>query len=272
MKHPIPKNRFYDLNYHIPKLQLFEVFPLTPFLDRYERLNVFDVGANTGLWSEAFLRTNGARTGSHVMFEPIPGNVEQLNRRDENILSKLTTSTEVVATAVGDDLGVVDIHYDKAVTTLASISNRTSKFGVHEIALTNTISVPLTSVDAEIEKRAIDRLHLMKIDVEGHEMHVIKGAENALRDGRIRNIYFEFGIHQLQIGETFREFYTYLTQFGFTLYKPSRGINFFGLAQIRTYRRSLEPSKRKQTVEMVLASLDGPDPDYRGPNVLGRPI
>lgn len=260
--------RFYELNHHIPKLQLMEVFPLTPFLDHYDQMNVFDVGANTGLWSEAFLKTQGARTASHVMFEPMQGNLDHLIQREADILSDMTRRTEIVAAAMGATEGEVEIHFDKDTTTLASISNTSSDLGHRVVDLAQSRMVPLTTVDAQMAARGIDRLHLLKIDVEGYEMQVLKGAEAALGAGRIRNVFFEFGVHQTQNGETFRDFYEMLSRLGFQIYKSSRGRNFFGVARANHYSPDLEPGDK--AVEMVLASMDGPHPGYTGPRVVGK--
>lgn len=266
--HKIGSVRFNELNHHLPKLQLHEVFPLTPFLSYSETMTSFDVGANNGLWSEAFLKTQGARVARHVMFEPMQGNLDQLARRDENILSKLTPVTEIVGAAVGAQQGEVEIHFDKENTTLASVSNTQSNLGHQMIELANSRTVPLTTVDAEMAARDITRLDLLKIDVEGYEMSVLKGADDALRAGQIRNVFFEFGVHQTQNGESFKDFYDYLAPLGFTFYKSSRGRNFFGVAKISHYSPTLEPEG--MSVEMILASLDGPAESYRGPRVVGQ--
>jgi len=266
--HKLGSARFNELNHHLPKLQLLEVFPLTPFLAHSEGMTTFDVGANTGLWSEAFLKTQGARIARHVMIEPMQGNLDQLARRDSNILSRLTPSTEIIGAAVGAEQGEVEIHFDKEATTLASISNTKSDLGHRVIELANSRTVPLTTVDAEMALREVEQLDLLKIDVEGYEMNVLKGAETALRDGRIRNVFFEFGVHQTQNGESFKDFFEYLSQFGFTLYKSSRGRNFFGVAKVSRYSPHLEPEDK--AVEMILASRDGPSEAYRGPNVVGQ--
>ncbi|MGC1497376.1 MAG: FkbM family methyltransferase [Sulfitobacter sp.] len=260
-------SRYFELNFHIPKLQLLEVFPLTPFLWRYPSCNVFDVGANTGLWSEAFLKTHGERVNKHLMFEPLPGNVKLLEQRTQNILSRLITDPTVVGMAMGDATSDVKINFNKESTTLASIRNTKSDFGSHSIDLNKSVMVPQTTVDVQIAAQGIDHLHLMKIDVEGYELNVLRGAEQALAAGKISNVFFEFGVHQTAHGERFKDFFELFNDLGFKVYKSVRGRNFFGTAPVEKYHRSHEPGTK--AVEMILASREGPDPAYRGPNVIG---
>ncbi|MEM9710494.1 MAG: FkbM family methyltransferase [Pseudomonadota bacterium] len=262
--------RFFELNYHLPKLQLLEVFPLTPYLWRYDGINVFDVGANTGLWSEAFLKTHGERAKRHFMYEPLPGNIKRLKARDGNVLARLCFETRIEATALGEAKGAAEIHFDQESSTLASLRNRQSDLGARVVELDRSVTVPVSTVDLEMDRHGLETLHLLKIDVEGFELNVLKGAEAALSAGRIKNVYFEFGGHQTRNGETFRLFFDRLTSYGFTVYKSRRGRNFFGTAPILRYGPSLEPETK--AVEMVLASLEGPDPDYIGPRVVGQPI
>jgi hypothetical protein len=99
-------------------------------------------------------------------------------------------------------------------------------------------------------------------------MSVRCGAEEALRAGAIRNIFFGFGVHQTKNGESFRDFFDYLGGFGVSLYKSMRGRSFFGVGSDSEHRPHLEPDSK--AVEKILACLDEPHPAYRGPRVVGR--
>lgn len=262
--------RFFELNFHIPKLQLLEVFPLTPFLWRYPECNVFDIGANVGVWSEAFLKTHSNRVVRHAMFEPMPKSAGILGRRKSNIFDNWVSDSVVVNTAMGAQPGEATIFFDQETSTLASIRNNESKFGQRTVPLTQSLTVPVSTIDAEMERMSVDTVHLAKIDVEGLEMDVLKGAEKALRAGNLKNVYLEFGVHQTKNGETFKDFFEFLSDHGMKVYKAARGTNFFGTAHVTKYQERLEPGGT--AVEMLLGTLDGPDETYRGPNVIGAPI
>ena len=58
----------------------------------------------------------------------------------------------------------------------------------------------------------------MKIDVEGHEFEVLRGAHGALSRFAIDVIGLEFGIHQVESRHFFKDFYTLFRDYGFTVY------------------------------------------------------
>jgi hypothetical protein len=54
------------------------------------------------------------------------------------------------------------------------------------------IPVAVTTIDTLMAELSIDRIHLLKIDVEGFEAEVLRGARCAIRDKKIDLIQFEF--------------------------------------------------------------------------------
>jgi FkbM family methyltransferase len=55
-----------------------------------------------------------------------------------------------------------------------------------------TINVDCMTADYFCEMKGIEKIDLFKIDVEGHDLNVIKGAQRMLESGSIRFIYVEF--------------------------------------------------------------------------------
>lgn len=53
------------------------------------------------------------------------------------------------------------------------------------------IDVELSTVDAEMKNHGFERIDVLKIDVEGHEMSVLEGADQTLSDGRVDVILVE---------------------------------------------------------------------------------
>lgn len=54
------------------------------------------------------------------------------------------------------------------------------------------VSVPATTLDHVFEIEGLSRIDLLKVDVEGHEVAVLKGAESIVRAGAVRAILCEF--------------------------------------------------------------------------------
>ena len=50
----------------------------------------------------------------------------------------------------------------------------------------------LLTLDCFLERESIDEVDFVKIDTEGHDYSVIKGAERTLKSGRIKALQFEY--------------------------------------------------------------------------------
>ena len=79
------------------------------------------------------------------------------------------------------------------------------------------IRVPVKTLDRCMEDWRIDKIDLMKIDVEGHEPRVFEGAASALGAGRIRALLCEFNDPWLRLaGSSARQLHAFLLEAGFT--------------------------------------------------------
>ena len=65
--------------------------------------------------------------------------------------------------------------------------------------------VEAITVDDYIAAKGFDIVDDMKVDVEGHEMAVIRGAQRAIEKGVIKAISFEFGHADISSQRTFGE-------------------------------------------------------------------
>jgi hypothetical protein len=59
----------------------------------------------------------------------------------------------------------------------------------------------------------------LKIDTEGMELKVLKGADGLLKSGSIKVIQFEYGFACIDAGYLLRNIYEYLTAFNYKLGK-----------------------------------------------------
>ncbi len=60
------------------------------------------------------------------------------------------------------------------------------------------VNVIFTTLNKFTEEYNIDQIDFLKVDVQGAEYKVLKGAENLLKLGRIRKIYMELHTMELQ--------------------------------------------------------------------------
>ena len=141
---------------------------------------VFDVGANAGIYSLAALSSNPrARV---YAFEPTPEIVARLRAAAElNGLNQLN----VQEAAVMDEPGyatLIRCRGDDGANAGMNFVRRQSESGER---------VRTESLDTFCHARGIDQIDLMKIDVQGHEDSVLRGATGLLKEARISLILME---------------------------------------------------------------------------------
>ena len=129
----------------------------------------FDVGANIGLYALSMSVAVGGQGRVHA-FEPVPNTFRILS---ENIRTNNVQNVVLRETAVGDKLGKAEF-FVTFQSGLAGLGN-TCRGTVLEKK-----EVDITTLDAYVEKNAIPKVALIKIDVEGFEGEVLKGAEKLL--------------------------------------------------------------------------------------------
>jgi hypothetical protein len=80
-----------------------------------------------------------------------------------------------------------------------------------------TVDFQMTTVDKFCKEKGVDRIDLLKIDTEGCELQVLKGAQEMLSGGYIKVIQFEFGECNVFSRVFLRDFYEVLA--GFRLFR-----------------------------------------------------
>ena len=158
------------------------------FLSRFVATNptavVFDVGANTGQYSR-LVREIGPRTVVHS-FEPHPAAFEKLAE------AAAIDGFAAHGFALGDNSGEIEFfdYADEEGSQHASIYREVIE-GLHGRPAASQ-KVRCETLDTVIAGMAIPSINLLKIDTEGHELAVLKGARQALASGTIDVIQFEF--------------------------------------------------------------------------------
>lgn len=148
-----------------------------------KKMTIIDIGANIGYY--ALLEANLARKGVVYAFEPDRGNYQILQR---NILLNKLQNIVLLPLAVADSVGEKEFYlYPKR-----NWSSFNSQIGV---SFFDKIKVKTTSLDAFWQKIGQRQIDLVRMDVEGYEGQIIKGAEKLLNQSKHLTLVIEVHPH-----------------------------------------------------------------------------
>lgn len=171
---------------------LFDPEEMSILRDCIQDGDVFaDVGANIGGYS-IFAASYGADV---YAFEPVPSTFELLKRNIEanpGFAEKIHPIMKVIS----DSVGMVTFTIDSDTTNKVVSEDNIVING------SNVEKIPSVTLDSIMEK-----VNILKIDVEGHEKSVLKGAERILSSKDLRLIILE---------DPDEEIKTLLMSYGFT--------------------------------------------------------
>lgn len=164
---------------------------------------IFDVGANAGELSLLF--SHFTRKNGHVhSFEPTPSTYECLTH-----IAKASRNQNIIARniALSNKIGTLRIHdYGIEYSGLNTEAKRPLKEQGFDIEPIQIIEVPCTTIDQYCIQNQIKQIDFLKIDVEGGELNVLKGASEMLNKKAIKSIVFEFGQTSIDMGNTREEY------------------------------------------------------------------
>jgi FkbM family methyltransferase len=185
-----------------------ELHFLKEHLSSCRKPTVLDVGANEGLYSVDVWTAN---KDAHVFaFEPHPETFRRLLSRSSGI-ENLTPINAACGSAAGK-LVLYD-HAGSEGTEHASLHAGVIE-GIHK-GKSNQRAVDVIDLDTFAADHGISVIHLLKIDAEGHELEVLKGAAVLLRDNRIKAIQFEFNEMNVVSRVFFKDFCDLLPNYRF---------------------------------------------------------
>lgn len=196
--------------------------------NKKNKLTLFDVGANRGGYSLAILEIFNSIPLCLYSFEPSKYTFDILN-------SNLPKT---------DDIKIFNIGFsnEKSISTLfndiegsgeSSLYNRNMKFVQREF--NQKEKVELTTIDIFCKENNIENIDLLKIDVEGHELNVLNGCKNLLKNKKIKYIQFEFGGTNIDAHTNFKDFY-FLLKPNYTIFRILND----GIRELKNYDETKE--------------------------------
>lgn len=142
---------------------------------------IFDVGANIG---QSALRFLDAFQGAQVIcFEPVPSTFHQLKRNLHG------TGARCHNLALGE-LPETTTMYLKP----DPLSCKNSLIPFRNFS--HTAQIEVTTIDAFTAEKRIPHIDFLKIDTEGYDLEVLRGAERLLASKRIPFVLAEIGFHR----------------------------------------------------------------------------
>jgi FkbM family methyltransferase len=160
-----------------------------------------DVGANVGSYT---ILACGARGARGYCFEPVPATFKRLRENlDINHLGSRVTALNI---------GVADSDGELNFTSKNGPENRVVR---NQDTSGDAITVPVRTLDSVISQEAVT---FLKIDVEGFETAVLKGASSVLSSPSLHSVLIELNGLGAQYGFEEDRIIERMTGFGFSMY------------------------------------------------------
>ncbi|HET6402085.1 MAG TPA: FkbM family methyltransferase [Candidatus Kapabacteria bacterium] len=164
---------------------------------------IFDVGANKGDFSREVLSTFGPKIQLHA-FEPSKITFEALS--SDPLLQRHSSLHNFGLSDLDQE---TELFFPDTNTGHASVYPSESTANTHNFVRVER--AVFRSLDSFCRQSHIKEIHFLKLDVEGHELHVLQGATEMLRQGAIQFIQFEFGEPNINSRTFFKDFFHLLS-------------------------------------------------------------
>lgn len=168
-----------------------------------------DVGANFADWSVKLLdRLGDIRSRARIIaFEPAPAQADRAQASIESAARGARVALE--RSAVGAESGLVTFDVTGEGTGNSGIATGAARGEAIEVPLLRLDDYPPIAGDAAIP--------LVKVDTEGNDFNVIRGAQALFDSQRIEMLQFEYNWRWLAFGHVLREVFEWMSGRGYTI-------------------------------------------------------
>lgn len=181
---------------------------------------VVDVGANRGEWTQMVLKHTSAE--ACLLFEPSASALSALRQR-----FAANSRVEIMGAAAGDLAGRLPFYEEPNAGELSTLVAGTTSRGEER-------TVQVTTLETEIDRLGWPTVDYLKIDAEGYDFHVLRGARGLFEQKRIALGQFEYGNAWVYAGSTLTYAVKWLGELGYQcfllknnkLYSPR--LDFYG--------------------------------------------
>lgn len=201
------------------------------FLTIQDDFTIIDIGANVGLMTLQFAKL--VPKGKVYSFEPTFYALERLKRNlslNEELGKRVTVINSFVSEKSDTNPNIIAFSSWKV-----NGERGTNDHPVHLGTPKATEGVPAISLDDFAEANNIPKIDFIKIDTDGHEYEVFKGAKKAIAKYRPK-IIFEIGLYVMdEKNISFDFYYNYFTELNYKLYDTQTD----ALVNLQNYKKHI---------------------------------
>lgn len=168
----------------------------------------FDIGANVGNWTNMSLNA-ADKAGNKIvgfLYEPDPDLYKRLKERFES-----KDNLHIFGIAMGGCSGT-EVFYKRYADTHSSLLRISGE------KIKDEIEVEVTTIDEEAARHKIPYIDFLKIDTEGYDFNVLKGAKRLLSQQKIGIIQFEYNNTWVFAGNTLISAISFLNSFDYRVF------------------------------------------------------
>ncbi len=199
-----------------------DTLPSDPFLAQQSIINrlgiseptIFDVGANKG--DTVALYRNLLPDSAFHCFEPFPETLKALHTRYDDD-QRVTIIPKAVSTEPGTTSFFVN--QSAATNSLLPRPGESGRYYPETAKPKDEIQVQTIDLDSYCNQQSIDRINILKLDIQGAELLALQGAKGLLCNHRIDLIYAEIQFVELyKDAAQFDGLWGMLRNYGYTLF------------------------------------------------------
>jgi len=185
-----------------------------------ENATILDVGANFGLMTLSYAKLYPK--GKIYSFEPTHYALEKLKRNialNPDLANRITVTNNFISDEVNDNPDI------KAYSSWkVDGSKEKDKHDTHGGTAKSTVGVGSITLDAFCKQHNISKIDFIKIDTDGHELHILKGSKDIVNQHK-PSIIFEIGMYLLdEHSIPFSDYADFFESINCTMYHSVSGI------------------------------------------------
>ncbi len=166
----------------------------------------FDVGAHIGTYTDMVVKR----------FDDYEGHLFDVTKTTyEDCLKRHGSNKKLIINnaALSDSIGEIEYRAypdDPTRNGIAGVGQEANfKSEIH--------TAPCWTGDHYCKTHAIDHIDLLKIDAEGYDLHVIRGFDNMLSQGKVDILQFEYNVKHSETRSMLGDFYAHLEKKGYII-------------------------------------------------------